>query len=74
MSNPNFIEGNYDTHFIEDNHDQLMENTKCDECTDMVIIAAFIDYLQKISSNQGSSNEFALPQSRWKKNPYMNHF
>lgn len=74
MSNPNFIEGNYDTHFIEDNQQQLMENTNCDECTDMVIVAAFIDYLQKISSTQELTNEFALPQSRWKKIPYINHF
>lgn len=74
MSNKNFIEGNYDTHFIENNHDQLMENTNCDECSDMVIVAAFIDYLQKISSSQESTKDFALPQSRWKKTPYINHF
>lgn len=74
MSNPNFIEGNYDTHFIEDNHDQLMENTSCDECSDMVIVAAFIDYLRKISSTQESTKDFALAQSRWKSIPYINHF
>jgi acetyl-CoA carboxylase biotin carboxylase subunit len=74
MSNPNFIEGNYDTHFIENNQEQLMESSNCDECTDMVVVAAFIDYLQKISSSQEATNEFALPQSRWKKIPYINHF
>ena len=74
MSNANFIEGNYDTHFIENNQDQLMENSNCDECSDMVIVAAFIDYLHKISSTQESVKDFALPQSRWKNIPYINHF
>lgn len=74
MNNPNFIAGNYDTHFIENNQEQLMENPGCDECSDMVIIAAFIDYLQKISSKQEFSKDFAAPQSRWKKIPYINHF
>jgi acetyl-CoA carboxylase biotin carboxylase subunit len=74
MSNPNFIEGNYDTHFIENNYDLLMENSNSNESTDMVVVAAFIDYLQKISSTNESSNDFALPQSRWKKIPYINHF
>ncbi len=74
MSNINFIEGNYDTHFIENNQDQLMENSNCDECSDMVIVAAFIDYLQKISSTKESVKDFALPQSRWKNIPYINHF
>jgi acetyl-CoA carboxylase biotin carboxylase subunit len=51
-----------------------MENPGCEDCTDMVIIAAFIDYLQKISSRQENNKEFALPQSRWKKTPFINHF
>jgi acetyl-CoA carboxylase biotin carboxylase subunit len=74
MSNPNFIEGNYDTHFIENNYDLLMENSNSNESTDMVVVAAFIDYLQKISSTNEPNNDFALPQSRWKKIPYINHF
>ncbi|MCA1760775.1 MAG: ATP-grasp domain-containing protein, partial [Bacteroidales bacterium] len=72
MNNPNFIAGNYDTHFIENNQKQLMQNSNCEECTDMVIIAAFIDYLQKISSKQEFNKDFALAQSRWKKIPYIN--
>ena len=74
MNNENFIAGKYDTHFIENNQEQLMENSHCDECTDMVIIAAFIDYLQKISNVKEVNNDFALPQSRWKNIPYINHF
>ena len=74
MNNPNFIAGNYDTHFIENNQEQLMKNSTCEECSDMIVIAAFIDYLQKISSKQESGKDFALPQSRWKNIPYINHF
>jgi acetyl-CoA carboxylase biotin carboxylase subunit len=40
----------------------------------MVIIAAYIDYLQKISTTSDNKKEFANPQSRWKKIPYINHF
>lgn len=74
MNNPNFIAGNYDTHFIENNQEQLMLNNGCEDCSDMVIVAAFIDYLQKISSRQEFNKEFVPAQSRWKKIPYVNHF
>lgn len=74
MSNQNFIDGNYNTHFIEKNQKDLMNFTPCEDCTDMVIIAAYIDYLQKISGKQENNKEFATPQSRWKKIPYINHF
>ncbi len=70
MSNKNFIEGKYDTHFIANNQDDLMETSSCEDCSDMVIIAAFIDYLQKISVTQENKKEFTPAQSRWKKIPY----
>ncbi len=74
MGNANFIAGKYDTHFIENNQEDLMNNKGCEDCADMVIIAAFIDYLQKISSRQENNKEFATPQSRWKKIPLISHF
>ena len=74
MASKDFIDGNYDTHFIENNQEQLMLNNGCEDCSDMVIVAAFIDYLQKISSRQEFNKDFAPPQSRWKKIPYVNHF
>lgn len=74
MNNNNFIRGDYDTHFIEKNQEELMLNSPCEDCGDMVIIAAYIDYLQKISSTQESKKEFAPAQSRWKKIQYINHF
>ncbi|HKI89799.1 MAG TPA: acetyl-CoA carboxylase biotin carboxylase subunit [Draconibacterium sp.] len=74
MSNPNFIQGNYDTHFIEKNQDQLLSMQPCEDCDDMVIIAAFIDYLDKLGSTKNDKKEFTPAQSRWKKIPYINHF
>ena len=74
MSNKNFIEGNYDTHFIENNQEDLMKNDSCEDCGDMVIIAAFIDYLHKISNVQDNNKEFTPAPSRWKKTPFLNQF
>lgn len=74
MSNKNFIEGKYDTHFIENNKDELMKNESCEDCSDMVIIAAFIDYLQKISNVQVINKEFSTAPSRWKNTSYINQF
>ena len=74
MNNANFIAGNYDTHFIEKNQEDLALNKSCNDCVDMVIIAAFIDYLDKISKTQENKKEFAPAQSRWKKIQYVNHF
>jgi acetyl-CoA carboxylase biotin carboxylase subunit len=53
MDTPAFIEGNYNTHFIEDNHDRLFTTKLCGtECEDMAIITAFIDYLDKLAEIQ----------------------
>lgn len=75
MNTPDFIQGKYDTHFIEKNQERLMAQDNCDNCEDMVLIAAYIDYLSKINRVQENNNQgFAPAQSRWKKTPYINHF
>lgn len=74
MNNKNFIAGNYDTHFIEKNLEQLTSKSSTSKSDDMVIIAAFIDYLDKISIPSTNNKEFVCAQSRWKKTPYVNHF
>ena len=50
MDTPDFIKGKYDTHFIENNHDRLMpDGSKSDPVyEDLAIIAAFIDYTNKL--------------------------
>jgi len=54
MDTRDFINGTYDTHFIEMNQENLFStNGKCDfECEDVAIIAAFIDYTDKIEKLQ----------------------
>jgi len=76
MNTPDFIGGKYDTHFIENNQKQLMkENGNEEECEDMVVIAAFIDFMDKIGRIQENQKEFVPPaENRWKKIPYINHF
>ncbi len=66
METPTFIEGKYNTHFIEENSAQLFRTKLCGvECEDMAIIACFIDYLDKLNSIQPPkySDELA---SNWK--------
>ena len=74
MNNKNFIDGNYDTHFIENNQEDLMKSEHYEDASEMVIISAFIDYLDKISITREAKNEFTSPQSRWKKTPFIQHF
>ncbi len=53
MDTPAFLEGRYNTHFIEDNRERLFESGLCGaECEDMAMITAFIDYLDKIAKIQ----------------------
>ncbi len=74
MNTPDFIEGKYNTHFIEQNQKHLMASDDCSACDDMVVIAAYIDHFSKVSRVQENIKEFAPAQSRWKKTPYINHF
>jgi acetyl-CoA carboxylase, biotin carboxylase subunit len=49
MNSKQFIEGKYDTNFIADNEKFLMKETKCNtRCEDVAIMAAFIDYNDKL--------------------------
>jgi acetyl-CoA carboxylase, biotin carboxylase subunit len=53
MDIPDFIEGKYNTHFIENNAEKLFHPKFCGiECEDMAMIACFIDYLDKIAKIQ----------------------
>ncbi|MBN1819600.1 MAG: acetyl-CoA carboxylase biotin carboxylase subunit [Prolixibacteraceae bacterium] len=81
-----FINGNYNTHFIEKHKELLlaensgnpdddivMNPTYVERIEDIVLIATYVDYISKISHSQGSK-EFAPAQSRWKKTSFINHF
>jgi acetyl-CoA carboxylase biotin carboxylase subunit len=50
---PDFVEGNYNTHFIEKNYDFLMKmKESSEEFENVAAIAAFIDYLDKVEKLQ----------------------
>ncbi|MEI6455915.1 MAG: acetyl-CoA carboxylase biotin carboxylase subunit [bacterium] len=53
METPAFISGRYNTHFIEENHERLFTPKHCGTaCEDMAMIAAFIDYVDKLERIQ----------------------
>jgi len=74
MNNKNFIDGNYDTHFIEKNKEQLLSSENKEDLSDMVIIATFIDYLDKLGQKEDNKKEFSAAQSCWNKTSFRNHF
>ncbi|NOR75252.1 MAG: acetyl-CoA carboxylase biotin carboxylase subunit, partial [Draconibacterium sp.] len=74
MNNKNFIDGNYDTHFIEKNKKQLMLSETKKDISDMVILATYIDYLDKIGKKTDNKKEFVAATSCWNKTSFRNHF
>lgn len=53
MGHPDFVGGNYNTHFIEKNMDDLMENKgEGGDWESIAAIAAFVDYNNKLSALQ----------------------
>lgn len=66
MNNQDFIDGKYDTHFIEHHMESLMaEKNICDpHCEDIAIITAFLDYMDKIKTETATP---PVPEtSAWK--------
>ncbi len=67
MDTRDFEQGNYTTHFIEDNSKKLQESTEKDnEIEDMAIIAAYIDYIVNNNDAPSSAQADNLPISRWR--------
>ncbi|MCF8367890.1 MAG: acetyl-CoA carboxylase biotin carboxylase subunit [Bacteroidales bacterium] len=51
MNAPDFVKGNYNTHFIEKNAAFLSNRDKCEgDCKAMAVVAAFIDYSNKLEA------------------------
>jgi len=67
MDTPDFVLGNYNTHFIENNEDFLMSRNDCNqECEDLAMFVAYLDYLEKLTSmNMNKEAEFT-DTSSWK--------
>jgi acetyl-CoA carboxylase biotin carboxylase subunit len=55
MNTPAFVDGKYDTHFIEQHMQSLMlEKEKCNpHCEDIAIVTAFLAYLDKVGKAKG---------------------
>lgn len=68
MQNQEFINGIYDTHFIDKNKDELLAECSDDQSVfaDMAVIAAYIDYTTKIE--KVAMGDYMIPRSgvRWK--------
>ncbi len=66
MTAPDFVKGNYTTHFIDENINHLMKNDQgCqDDCEDMVIISAFLEYIYRI--RKASPKEMTALKNNWK--------
>ncbi len=68
MQADDFVEGNYDTHFIENNMDFLMdEEGDCnDYCEDIALFIAYLDYTEKLQKAADKTNVATPNQSAWK--------
>jgi acetyl-CoA carboxylase, biotin carboxylase subunit len=65
MTAPDFVKGNYTTHFIDENMEHLLRQETCtDECEDMAIIAGFLEYLYRI--RKASPKEMTALKNNWK--------
>jgi len=66
MDAPDFINGQYNTHFIEENNRRLFTPKPCGTaCEDMAMITAFIDYMDKLEKIQPQKDNEDMT-SRWK--------
>lgn len=66
MENDVFKSGNYNTHFIEEHMEFLMDKKPCDEqCQDIALIAAYIHYKNKLDMSTPKQSETSSTNS-WK--------
>lgn len=66
MENKDFVEGKYNTHFIEKNMEMLMTREGCGRrCQDMALIAAFIHYTKK-NNELKINNNGCSASNQWK--------
>lgn len=74
MASEDFSSGKYDTTFIEKNKDKLLSSGGCDQVTkDMVIIATYIDYINRLNKVI-PTKQLNPAENRWKKYTYQKNF
>jgi len=66
METEDFVNGNYNTHFIEKNYETLMQKQPCGRrCQDIALIAAYIHYKNKLEKALPNANS-AEEKNEWK--------
>ncbi|HKM92076.1 MAG TPA: acetyl-CoA carboxylase biotin carboxylase subunit [Prolixibacteraceae bacterium] len=68
METPDFVNGKYNTHFIENNTNNLSKRDDCNlECEDLALFVAYIDYTEKMKAlGQNSKQTIDRQASNWK--------
>lgn len=65
MTAPDFVKGDYTTHFIEENLAHLLQEDHCtDDCEDMVVVTAFLEYLYRL--RKATPKEMTALKNNWK--------
>jgi acetyl-CoA carboxylase, biotin carboxylase subunit len=60
-----FVDGHYTTHFVDENKEFLMKEDPCNQnCEDIVLITALMEYLRKIE--KASPKEMTALKNNWK--------
>ena len=69
METPDFVNGKYNTHFIEQNSEFLHGETNCEtHCEDIAMIATFASYLSRFeTSKKMNTIPIEKPESNWKR-------
>ena len=69
MDTPDFVNGKYDTGFIQKNAERLQKAISSDESTEtenVAMIASYIDYLMNLEENNPGQSTDNRPASRWR--------
>ncbi len=67
MDSEEFLNGNYDTGFIEKNSEQLFSKEECGvQCQDIAMVVSYVDYLNKLKQHQPTEAQ-KNGDSAWKK-------
>ncbi|WP_163717654.1 acetyl-CoA carboxylase biotin carboxylase subunit [Mangrovibacterium lignilyticum] len=74
MDSEDFRNGDYDTNYIEKNREKLLDSGACDIVSqDMVIIATYIDYINRLNKVI-PTKQLNPVENRWKKYSYQKNF
>ncbi|MCF8358894.1 MAG: acetyl-CoA carboxylase biotin carboxylase subunit [Prolixibacteraceae bacterium] len=66
MDTPDFVNGTYNTHFIQENEKYLLTNERCNKkCEDLAVFVAYLDYTEK-TGNKIHLNGSDKKESAWK--------